>query len=69
MAPCNASLHICMHFEKGASAVIRILEQSHIERTQNCAEIFQKKSPNFIRTKARHFDNLMSWLVRLESIK
>ena len=27
------------------------------------------KSPNFIRTKARHFDNLMSWLVRLGSIK
>ena len=28
-----------------------------------------KKSPNFIRTKAWHFDNLMSWLVRLGSIK
>ena len=43
MALCNASLHICMHFEKGAIAVIRILEQSHIESIQNCAEIFQKK--------------------------
>ena len=29
----------------------------------------EEKSPNFIRTKARHFDNLMSWLVRLGSIK
>ena len=28
-----------------------------------------KKGPNFIRTKGRHFDNLMTWLVRLGSIK
>ena len=29
----------------------------------------KKKGPNFIRTKGRHFDNLMTWLVRFGSIK
>ena len=29
----------------------------------------KEKSLNFIRTKGRHFDNLMTWLVRLGSIK
>ena len=36
---------------------------------KNLSIILIKKSPNFIRTKGRHFDNLMTWLVRLGSIK
>ena len=30
-------------------------------------DILYPKSPNFIHTKGRHFDNLMTWLVRLGS--
>ena len=39
------------------------------EKTNYSQNHISLKSPNFIRTKARHFDNLMSWLVRLGSIK
>ena len=34
----------------------------------HCVEKSKEKSPNFIFTKGRHLDNLMTWLFRLESI-
>ena len=45
-------MHICSTSKKDK---IRIFEQSHIERTQNCAEIFQKKILMYVLNRKHIF--------------